>query len=166
MKKAAVAGGLVWVAPAVDSLTVLAAAASGQVTTEMRKAVSGSANPGLASICANGAVSNQVRGTVTYDRIENPARISFTITLASLQPGFDREVILLQSNALDGCLSPISPPTVIDTWTDADGLGPRTFGPIPILSGANGPATNFVADLAQNGGGSNHDWASLVATLP
>ncbi len=172
LKKAVVAGGVMWAVPVVDSfITPAAAGGSGVITmatTTLNKWTNGNnAQPSLTALCQNGSIANAGRGSVVFTRDSATNTISATVTLSTGTNITGRFVTILQStcpsnNAMGTCANT----PVVNTgpgapkWAATPSQGPQTFGPYPIINGA----TCFVFLLSVSGGGGNEDYASKGPT--
>ncbi len=156
LKKGAVAGGLLWAVPTVDSVFMAAAAQSSPPTTAtagLFKSGNGSSNPPLLSLCQVGATSTAGRGTAVFTRTQSPPTICVTVTLSTGADAQSRDIFILQSTAGQTCVG--GTVTAVGTWAASPAAGPQTFC-APIVSGA----TNFVVAQQLTGGGGNDGWAS------
>lgn len=163
LKKAAVAGGVLWTLPTIDSFLSVAAAASGTLTNvPLVKSLNGNniPDPPLSTTCTQGGIGNSRRGTVVWTRSESLGTICATITLSTGTSAVGREVFILQS-ATSGCIGGTATRAGIWQGAPANPLGPQTFC-MPLLSGA----TTFVVALQLSGGGGVDGWSSVPATLP
>jgi hypothetical protein len=153
--KGLTAGGLVWAAPVIQSVTSVAAAASGPrtATASLFKSGNGSANPPLVDLCQLGATSTAGRGTAVFTRTDNPPTICVTVTLSTGADAQTREIFILQSTGGATCVG--GDVTPVGTWAPVPPAGPQTFC-APIASGA----TRFVVAQQLSGGQGNDGWAS------
>jgi hypothetical protein len=157
LKKSAVAGGLVWSIPVIESITAPAAAQGSletQVTTPLEKVTNGLAEIPPSETCVKGSQSNVGRGSVTFTRTAaDPDRICAAITLTTGTDITGREVRILQS--ANGALCADPAPAPIGSWAATPLQGPQTFC-APVVTGV----THFVVWLSVSGGGGNDDYAT------
>lgn len=153
-----------------------AAAASGTVTTNLRKTVNEGVTPPLGSVCTLAATGNSVRGTAVWVRTESgsvtdsfgntvtgPA-ICVTCEMTTGTKANGRVIYILQSNG-GTCVGGTSTP--LATWPGNPTSGAADRGPYticaPILTGA----TAFVVAFQESGGGGSDTFSSEpLASLP
>lgn len=158
LKKSAVAGGLMWTTPVIESVTAPAAAQGSVgtvVTSPLQKVTNGLATIPEAEVCVTGSQSNVGRGDATFTRTAaDPDQICVAITLSTGTDITGREVYILQSTAAGVCADPAAAP--IGIWASNPQQGPQSFC-APVLIGA----THFVVWVSVSGGGGNDDYASV-----
>ncbi len=153
-----------------------AAAASGTVTTNLRKTVNQGTTPPLGDVCTLAATGNSIRGTAVWVRTESgsvtdsfgntvtgPA-ICVTCQMTTGTKANGREIYILQSNA-GTCTGGTA--TIRATWPGNPTSGAADRGPYticaPILTGA----TAFVVAFQESGGGGSDTFSSEpLANLP
>ncbi len=182
LKKAAVAGGLVWAAPVVESLVLPAAATSGgPIESVLYK---GSASPGgvptLDQACTGSyGTGNTDRGTVSFTRSENGDGTStITVEISVQNPTINgdgccpgdfgcvdpgREVLLFAADGSVSCITPTGKVGTPSCFTaPANTVQQFTFS-LPSDSTAEYFSVRL---LESGGGGTDNYWSFPLASLP
>lgn len=168
LKQLAVGGAVVWVAPIVTSeFTPAAATSSALITGVEFHQMGNNSTPD----CFNGLSSGPTKATMSIQRLENPARLQFTITITVGTPLATRTIRIFESDSSSCFTGPesfgsycVQGSLGCATWAEVDPDGNK----VSILMThpiQNATATRFVIWLTANGGGGQDDWITGPLTL-
>jgi len=162
LAQAGAAGGLLWVAPAIDS-SFSAASAQGSlpdpdpvVTTTVWKW--NATPPSEATICSGANAGNANFGSAVFTRIRSTGTIQVVITITNGPSISTRQVLILQSDSNGNCLAQTA--STPATFGAANNT-PATFT-APITPGA----THFALALLRSGGGGVDTYTTVRINLP